>query len=620
MKICSSAVHCLTNRITVNRYQSQSLISTVKMVMAHSHSSQPKMSMIGINRNEEIVFGMHHSNLRRRRVHALLWANTNKEDFIHRSELSISSFRNLQSSSTTYGEGSSTSTSTGGTNDNVDGVDRPTAILIMACVLFCVVLAPVCVKHGCKRRREFQQRERLRIIHQRAMEDAGMIGVGSHDGMIGGDSGGILYSPSVMLGGLGDNGNEVPSTADISMSLRDLASRNYSSGSLQLSGLSSYNFSLRSMTLEDRKEYIENLLVSKRIIKINGVECATDSNSHDHDHEGSSQKPDDLDDRSSSSDSPKTIRVLLGDEMDVTKTSDEVIPEQCPICLVDYEEKDTLMWSQSDKCAHMFHKGCIVEWLLRNRHCPLCRHNYLSLADDDDDDEEGGGGNGLHFPDDLQMWNVVPVPQRVQRRRFGYDSSYRTGASLSSYRSNNMRLHHGDMSVAVPSRVSMPGLASRNRRHSSAEQMTSDAAYIGGIELIQLLNSLQMLSEAQQNASVQLEGIELMYPRRQQQQQSSPPFTLHQTRTRTGPSYPSQPTVDNNSSVLSNSNEENERIEDDEPSRTNTESSVEISGATSSDSIDGGEHESTEEETAYGHVETSHDESQSNGDDPKEHP
>ena len=590
-----------------------------KMMMARSHPSQPTISMININRNEEIIFGMHHSNLRRRRVHTSLSVSTDNEDFIDRSKQSVSSFRNLQSSSTTYGDGSGTRTNA--ETDNVDGVDRPTAILIMACVLFCVVLAPVCVKHRCKRRREFQQRERLRIIHQRAMEDAGMIGVGSHDGMIGGDSGGILYSPSVMLGGLGDNGNEVPSTADISMSLRDLASRNYSSGSLQLSGLSSYNFSLRSMTLEDRKEYIENLLVSKRIIKINGVECAKDSSSHDYDHEGPSQKADDLDDRSNTSDSPKTISVLLGDEIDVDKTSDEVIPEQCPICLVDYEEKDTLMWSQSDKCRHMFHKRCIVEWLLRNRHCPLCRHNYLSLDDDDDDDDDDGGGNALQFPEEMQMWNVVPVPQRVQRRRFGYGSSYRTTPSLSSYRSNNIRLQHGNMSLAVPPSVSMPGLASRNRRHSNAEQMTSDAAYIGGIELIQLLHSLQMLSEAQQNASVQLEGIELMYPRRrQQQQQSSPPFTLHQTRTRTGPPYPSQPIDDNVSSVLSHRNEENERIEDDEPGRTNNESSEEISGATSSASIDRGEHEYGEEETAHGHVESSHDESLSNGDDPKEHP
>ncbi|CAH2070171.1 unnamed protein product [Thlaspi arvense] len=46
----------------------------------------------------------------------------------------------------------------------------------------------------------------------------------------------------------------------------------------------------------------------------------------------------------------------------------------CAICLQDMCESENLC--QLPDCAHMFHEGCFIEWLDRDRDsCPLCRQS-----------------------------------------------------------------------------------------------------------------------------------------------------------------------------------------------------------------------------------------------------
>lgn len=43
------------------------------------------------------------------------------------------------------------------------------------------------------------------------------------------------------------------------------------------------------------------------------------------------------------------------------------IPE-CAICLDDVEDN-----SLKTKCNHLFHKGCIQDWIKKHNNCPMCR-------------------------------------------------------------------------------------------------------------------------------------------------------------------------------------------------------------------------------------------------------
>jgi len=54
----------------------------------------------------------------------------------------------------------------------------------------------------------------------------------------------------------------------------------------------------------------------------------------------------------------------------------------CSICLVDYEVGDEICLSENPKCKHVFHKTCMVEWLLLHNECPCCRTSYLEVNDE----------------------------------------------------------------------------------------------------------------------------------------------------------------------------------------------------------------------------------------------
>ncbi len=49
-------------------------------------------------------------------------------------------------------------------------------------------------------------------------------------------------------------------------------------------------------------------------------------------------------------------------------TEDE--SKSCQICLdaIEKGQSETYLF-----CFHSFHSGCIKEWLMKNRHCPLCK-------------------------------------------------------------------------------------------------------------------------------------------------------------------------------------------------------------------------------------------------------
>ena len=53
------------------------------------------------------------------------------------------------------------------------------------------------------------------------------------------------------------------------------------------------------------------------------------------------------------------------------------IQEGCAICLVVFEEGDVVCESNNASCRHVFHKDCMIDWLIRHSRCPICREHYL---------------------------------------------------------------------------------------------------------------------------------------------------------------------------------------------------------------------------------------------------
>lgn len=51
--------------------------------------------------------------------------------------------------------------------------------------------------------------------------------------------------------------------------------------------------------------------------------------------------------------------------------------ESCSICLT--ELGDGPMEVSSTPCKHLFHKDCLVQWLIKSPTCPLCRYNVSTI-------------------------------------------------------------------------------------------------------------------------------------------------------------------------------------------------------------------------------------------------
>jgi hypothetical protein len=71
----------------------------------------------------------------------------------------------------------------------------------------------------------------------------------------------------------------------------------------------------------------------------------------------------------------------------------------CSICLDAFQIGDTVMWSRSDVCRHVFHADCIREWFMNPKHedCPTCRTQVVDFNQLDETSEVDNSDAGPLF-------------------------------------------------------------------------------------------------------------------------------------------------------------------------------------------------------------------------------
>ena len=101
--------------------------------------------------------------------------------------------------------------------------------------------------------------------------------------------------------------------------------------------------------------------------------------------------------------------------------STRAVPPNCAICLLPYVPGNYVTWSSNEACRHVYHRDCILTWLLRKDDgrvagggsdsveedgrgrrylCPCCRGEFVSssllseLADADNANDDAGGRGG----------------------------------------------------------------------------------------------------------------------------------------------------------------------------------------------------------------------------------
>lgn len=81
------------------------------------------------------------------------------------------------------------------------------------------------------------------------------------------------------------------------------------------------------------------------------------------------------------------------------------VPNECSICLCEYNVGSDIVWSSNPKCEHVFHTSCIEQWLMKQREgplCPCCRRDFvidpfdLSAGETDDLEKGAPSRNSNH--------------------------------------------------------------------------------------------------------------------------------------------------------------------------------------------------------------------------------
>ena len=130
------------------------------------------------------------------------------------------------------------------------------------------------------------------------------------------------------------------------------------------------------------------------------------------------------------------------------------IPNQCAICLRDYEKGDTIVTSCNRSCPHAFHRECIVEWLVRMQEgtpCPCCRRTFVEL----DEYNPRSGRRGAVYAAVAQNSNdggarypVEAERQQQEARRWSVESGIRRGRAF-DISVINLRSHHNNANDTV---------------------------------------------------------------------------------------------------------------------------------------------------------------------------
>jgi len=70
----------------------------------------------------------------------------------------------------------------------------------------------------------------------------------------------------------------------------------------------------------------------------------------------------------------------------------------CAICLGEYKPGDEICHSYNENCTHLFHKDCMLSWLLCDKdECPCCREKYVFLPPQANDEEEDSSSSEASY-------------------------------------------------------------------------------------------------------------------------------------------------------------------------------------------------------------------------------
>ena len=124
-----------------------------------------------------------------------------------------------------------------------------------------------------------------------------------------------------------------------------------------------------------REEFISNGLIVSEWVS-DDAPVKSKSTEGDQDTPPSGEAADAPQPPAPPTDSSPASCVMGSDDCESLAGEDEMAG--CAICLSHFKPQQLVCKSNNTSCQHVFHKDCMVDWLMkRHNNCPMCREVYL---------------------------------------------------------------------------------------------------------------------------------------------------------------------------------------------------------------------------------------------------
>jgi hypothetical protein len=131
----------------------------------------------------------------------------------------------------------------------------------------------------------------------------------------------------------------------------------------------------RSHARRNRKESLSNGLIVKEWVPPDDAPVG-ESTKGDQDTSPSGEVAEATHSLAPSIDSSPVSCAMGSDDYDSLVGDGEMA--DCAICLSHFKPQQLVCESNNPSCRHIFHKDCMVDWLMKHHHdCPLCREVYI---------------------------------------------------------------------------------------------------------------------------------------------------------------------------------------------------------------------------------------------------
>jgi len=133
---------------------------------------------------------------------------------------------------------------------------------------------------------------------------------------------------------------------------------------------------LRNMSEAEMIEYLDKILISKKVVAGDGIDVVPVGSAESF-RSGNLKSDIIVAPEREKEDKNMVDQVFPSVSGEQQPDDEEKSPLICSTCLNRYRVGEEIYWSKNPECTYVFHKKCLLDWIVTDMNCPNCRLSYI---------------------------------------------------------------------------------------------------------------------------------------------------------------------------------------------------------------------------------------------------